>query len=71
MEKKEIKEIIEFINERFNDQIPRPVKFVIRRKIKKIETLNIEEFPDSVKKCTIEEFLIIMKNAQKDKKLQF
>jgi len=71
MEKNEIKEIIDFINSSFNDQIPRPVKFVVRRKIRKIEKLDLEAFPESVKKCTIQDFLIIMKNAQKDEKLQF
>ena len=71
MEEKEKKEIIAWINKRYDEEVPGPVKFVVRRKAKRIETLNIEEFPDSVRKCTFEEFLAILQEAYKKKKLKF
>lgn len=67
----EKKEIIDWVNKRYDEEVPNPVKFIVRRKAKRIEKLNIEEFPDSVRKCTFEEFLAILQNAYKNKKLKF
>ena len=71
MKKSEIAEIINWVNKRYDEEVPGPVKFVVRRKAKKIETLDIEEFPDSVRKCTFEEFLSILKTAYKNNELKF
>jgi len=71
MNNAEKREIIDWINKRYDEEVPSPVKFVVKRKAKRIETLNIEEFPDSVRKCTFEEFLAILQDAYKNKKLNF
>ncbi len=67
----EKKEIIDWVNKRYDEEVPNPVKFIVRRKAKRIEKLDIEEFPDSVRKCTFEEFLAILQDAYKNKKLKF
>ena len=71
MEKFEIDEIIDFINKRYNEEVPGPVKFVVRRKAKKIEKLVLKDFPESLRKCTFEEFLVIIQTAYKENKLKF
>lgn len=40
-----IQEIIDFINSK-HDEIPGPVKFVVKRKSKKIENLDPNYFPE-------------------------
>lgn len=71
MDNSEKNEIINWINKRYDEEVPSPVKFVVRRKAKRIEKLKIEDFPDSVRKCTFEEFLAILQEAYKKKKLNF
>jgi hypothetical protein len=68
---KQVNEIIDFINRKYTEEIPRPVKFVVRRKTKKIQTLQLEDFPESFRKCTIEQLILILKDAQKNDKLKF
>lgn len=71
MNNTEKQEIVDWINKRYDEEVPNPIKFVVRRKAKKIEKLDIEEFPDSVRKCTFEELLEILQDAYKNKKLKF
>ena len=54
-----------------NEEIPGPVKFVLKRKAKKIEKLDLNDFPESFRKCTIEELILILKEAPKKKLLKF
>ena len=65
------KEIIDFINSKFEKEVPRIVKPVVKRKAKKIESLRLEDFPESFRKCTIEELITILKRAKKEGKLKF
>ena len=67
----EIKEIIDFINAIYEKEVPGPIKFVIKRKTKKIEHLEPDDFPDSFRKCTIEELIVILKDAYDKKLLRF
>ena len=64
-------EIIDFINTMYHEQVPGPVKFVIKRKAKKIEKLNLDDFPESFRTCTIEELIVILKEAHDKKLLNF
>lgn len=68
---KKDQEIINFINEKYDEEVPRPVKFVLRRRANKIESLNLDDFPDSVLNCTVGEFIMILKDAYKRGKLEF
>lgn len=56
-------EIIDFINTKYDQEVPGPVKFVVKRKAKKIEKLDLNDFPDSFRKCTVEELILILKDA--------
>ena len=71
MDENQVKDIVDFINNRYDEEVPRPVKFVIRRKAKKIEKLDPSDFPESFRKCTIEELMYILKNAYSKKQLKF
>lgn len=71
MNKGDIQEIIDFVNFRYADDVPGPVKFVVKRNAKKIEKLDPNDFPESFRKCTIEEFIMILKDAYSKKQLQF
>lgn len=64
-------EIIDFINSKYEKEIPRMLKPVIKRKAKKIESIRIEDFPESFRQCTIEELITILKRAHKDGQLKF
>ena len=71
IDQKEINEIIDFINKRYDEEVPRPVKFVVRRKAKKLETLKVDDFPESFRRCTIEQLIQILNQAYKDGRLNF
>ena len=70
MNKEEVREIINFVNSRYDEGIPGPVKFVVKRKVKKIEKVVISELPESIRKCTVEELLLILKEAYEKKLLK-
>lgn len=65
----QVKEVISFINKMYDEEVPRPVKFILRRRANKIDSLKLEDFPDSVRKCTVEDFVIILKEAYKNGRL--
>ena len=69
MNKKETKEIINFINSSYDKNIPGPVKFIVKRKVKKIENFDLDDLPDSIRKCTVEELLLLLKEAYEKKQL--
>lgn len=71
MNEKQFHSIVEFINKKYSEEIPRPVKFVIRRKAKRIQSLTLDEFPEDVLKCTIEELIIALKKAYEKNLLKF
>lgn len=56
-------EIIDFINKKYQEEIPRPLKFIIRKKAKKIQELEIKDFPKSYLDCTMKELILILKEA--------
>ena len=71
MNKKEIDEIIEYINTKYNENVPSLAKIVIRKKAKKIETINVKDLPTSLRNCTLEELILIVKGALKQGKIKF
>ena len=62
----EISEIITYVNQKYNENVPRPVRFVVRKKAKMIENFDSSEMPSSLRNCTIEEYIEIIKNALRD-----
>lgn len=71
MNEDDVQEIIGFINSRYADEVPGPVKFVVKRKAKNIERLDPNDFPEPFRKCTIEELIMILKDAYSKKQIQF
>ena len=70
MDHEEINEIITYVNQKYNENIPRPVRFVVRKKTKMIEKFDSSEIPYSLRNCTVEEYMQIMKNALRDGSLK-
>ena len=63
MNQYEINEIINYINSKYHERVPSPLRALIKGKIKKIETLPPSELPLSLRKCTVEELLLIVQNG--------
>ena len=63
MDQNEIEEILDHINKKYDENIPRVVKMVIRRKIDKLESFNVETMPSSLKKCSFEDLIEIIKQG--------
>ena len=70
LNKKEKKQIIDFINSAYDENIPGPVKFIVKRKVKKIQDFDLETIPESFRNCTVEELLLILKEAYEKDQLQ-
>ncbi len=63
MDDKEIKEIIEYVSEKYTENVPRPVRFFVRKKVKGMEGFDSSEIPASLRNCSIEQCIDIFKNA--------
>lgn len=63
MNSSEIEEIIDYVSTKYNENVPRPVRFVVRKKAKMIQNFNLEEMPTTLRRCTIEEYVQIIKEA--------
>ena len=67
----EINEIIDYINKKYNENVPSLAKVVVRKKAKKIETFQIEDLPISLRNCTVEELILIIQGALRQGRLKF
>ena len=70
MEQNDIDEILDYINEKFDANIPSFVKMLIGKKIHKLQSFDPISLPDSLKNCTVEELIIIFKNELDSKRLK-
>ena len=70
MKNEEIKEIIEYVNKKYTENVPRPVRFVVRKKVKMMEKFDPSEMPSSLRNCSIEQYIEIFKNALKEGSLK-
>ena len=70
MEQKEIDEILSYLNEKFDANIPSFVKILISKKIHKLQSFDPSTLPTSLKNCTVEELIIIFKNELDSKRLK-
>ena len=66
MNNKEVTQIIEYVSQKYRENVPRPVRFVVRKKAKMIEKFDTSEMPLSLRNCTVEEYIEIIKNALGD-----
>ena len=70
MQQNDIDEILDYINEKFDTNIPSFVKMLIRKKIHKLQSFDPASLPDSLRNCTIEELIVIFKNELDSKRLK-
>jgi hypothetical protein len=70
MNDKEINEVIAYVSQKYSKNVPRPVRFVVRKKARMIEKFDSSEMPASLRNCTIEEYIEIVKNALRDGSLK-
>ena len=71
MEQSEIDEIIDYVNTKYQENVPRAVRFVVRKKVKMIEKFEVEEMPSSLRTCTVEQYIAIIKDGLKQGNLKF
>lgn len=70
MNDSQIKEVIEYVNKKYAENVPRPVRFLVRKKAKMIEKFDPSEMPESLRACTVEEYIDIVKKALHDGSLK-
>ena len=70
MNDEEITELIEYVNKKYTENVPRPVRFVVRKKAKMMEKFDPSEMPASLRNCTVEQYIEIVKNAIRDGSLK-
>ncbi|KER05383.1 hypothetical protein AAA799E16_01977 [Marine Group I thaumarchaeote SCGC AAA799-E16] len=70
MKEKEVDEILEHINQKFEDDVPGIVKMLVRKKISKFQSFEVESLPESLKTCTVEELVGIVKKGLESGKLK-
>ena len=68
--KKKVDEILEHISQKFEDDVPSIVKMLVRKKIGKFQSFDVETLPESLRTCTVEELLEIVKQGLDSGKLK-
>ena len=69
LNKKQKQQIINFINSSYDENITGPVKFIVKRKVGKIHDFDLESIPKPLRNCTVEELLLILKDAYENDQL--
>ena len=70
MKQKEIEEILDHINQKFDEDVPGIIKMVVRKKIVKFQSFSVESLPDSLRTCTVEDLINITKQGLESGKLK-
>ena len=70
MKKKEVDEILEHISQKFEDDVPGIMKMLVRKKIGKFKSFDVESLPEPLRTCTVEELLDIVKKGLESGKLK-
>ena len=63
MEKETIDEILNHINSKFESDVPKLVKMLVRKKIGSLQSFDVDSLPDSLRNCTVEELLGVVKDG--------
>jgi len=63
VEQNEIDEILDHINTKFAEDVPRLVKMIVRKKISSFQSFEAESLPDSLRNCSVEELISIVKHG--------
>lgn len=70
MKKKEVDKILDHISQKFEDDVPGIVKMLVRKKIGKFQSFDVATLPESLRTCTVEELLNIVKKGLESGKLK-
>jgi hypothetical protein len=70
MEQSKIDEILDHINTRIAEDVPSLVKMLVRKKISGFQLFEIESLPDSLRNCSVEELISIVKHGLDTRKLK-
>ena len=71
MNQSDVDEILEYVNKKYDENVPRAIRFLVRKKAKMIEKFEVEEMPNSLRNCTVEEYIEIIKDGIKQGTLKF
>ncbi|MGY5147528.1 MAG: hypothetical protein ACW9W4_05985 [Candidatus Nitrosopumilus sp. bin_7KS] len=70
MEQKEIDEILEHINTKVAENVPSLVKMIVRKKLGSFQSFEAESLPESLRNCSVEELISIVKHGLDTGKLK-
>ena len=70
MEQNEIDEILDHINTKVAEDVPSLVKTIVRKKIGNFQSFKAESLPDSLRNCSVEELISIVKHGLDTGKLK-
>ena len=70
MEQNDIEEILNHINEKYDENVPSLVKIFVRKKIGKLQLFPIESLPECLRTCSVEDFITIVKDGIDSNKLK-
>ena len=70
MEQKKIDEVLDHINTKFDENVPRLVKMMVRKKMKSLQSFEADSLPNSLRICTVEELIFIVKHGLDTGKLK-
>ena len=70
MEQKEIDEILEHINTKVAEDVPSLVKMIVRKKLGSFQSFEAESLPESLRNCSVEELISIVKHGLDTGKLK-
>lgn len=70
MEQEEIDEIIAYVNSKYDENVPRLVKMLVRKKIGGLQSFDVESMPESLRNCTVEGLFGIAKEGLNSGKLK-
>jgi hypothetical protein len=70
MKQNEIDEILDHINTKVAEDVPSLVKMIVRKKMGSFQSFDVESLPDSLRNCSVEELISIVKQGLDTGKLK-
>lgn len=70
MEQNQIDEILDHINAKFAEDVPSLVKMIVRKKMSSFQSFEAESLPTSLRNCSVEELISIVKHGLDTGKLK-
>jgi len=70
MKQNEIDEILDHINTKVAEDVPSLVKMIVRKKMGSFQSFDAKSLPDSLRNCSVEELISIVKQGLDTGKLK-